>query len=366
MKLTAQVKLQPTPEQATALLDTLERANAAANEISRIAWDTQEFRHYRLHASVYHPIRQSSGLTAQVVVRLEAKVTDAYKLDKKRQRVFRPHGAISYDARILRWYDDSVSIWTTAGRQRIPFVCDTRAGQLLATQQGESDLVYRDGAWYLFATCHIEEPLCSEPTGFLGVDLGIINIAVDSAGHIYSGGQVNGLRRRYRRLRARLQGKGTRAAKRLLRKRRRKEARFATLTNHVISKRIVATAKAQGCGIALEHLQGIRNRVTVRKRQRATLHSWAFFQLRQFLTYKARLAGLPVVLVDPRNTSRTCPLCGCIDKKNRATQSQFLCITCGYAAHADCNAAENIRRAACKPAILDGNSRELLVESHQL
>jgi putative transposase len=305
-------------------------------------------------------------LAAQVVVRLEAKVTDAYKLDQKRQRVFQPHGAISYDDRILRWYPDSVSIWTTAGRQRIPFMADAHARKLLATQQGESDLVYRDGQWFLFATCNVEEPPPIAAADFLGVDLGVVNVAVDSAGHIYSGGRVNGLRRRHRRLRARLQAKGTRAAKRLLHQRRRKESRFATHTNHVISKRIVATAKAQGCGIALENLQGIRRRVTARKRQRATLHSWAFFQLRQVVTYKARRAGLPVVLVDPRNTSRTCPRCGCIDQKNRATQSQFLCITCGYAAHADCNAAENIRRAACKPAILDGNSRELLVESLQL
>lgn len=366
MKLTAQVKLHPTPEQATTLLTTLERANAAANEISRRAWDAQEFSHFRLHRLVYHSIRQSSRLAAQVVVRLEAKVTDAYKLDKKRQRVFQPHGAISYDERILRWYAHNVSIWTIAGRQRIPFVCDARARKLLATQQGESDLVYRDGQWFLFATCNVEEPLPIESADFLGVDLGVVNVAVDSTGNIYSGGRVNGLRRRHRRLRAKLQAKGTRATKRLLRKRRSRESRFATHTNHVIAKRIVATAKAQGCGIALENLQGIRSRVTVRKRQRATVHSWAFFQLRQFLTYKARLAGLPVVLVDPRNTSRTCPRCGCMDKKNRATQSQFLCITCGYAAHADCNAAENIRRAACKPAILDGNSRELLVESPRL
>jgi IS605 OrfB family transposase len=298
MKLTAQVKLHPTPEQATALLTTLERANTAANDISRRAWAAQEFRQFRLHRLVYQPIRGSSGLAAQVVVRLEAKVADAYKLDQQRPRVFRPHGAISYDPRILRWYADRVSIWTVAGRQRIPFVGDARARQLLATQQGESDLVYREGQWFLFATCTVEEPPPIEPDRFLGVDLGIVNIAADSAGHIYSGGQVNGLRRRHRRLRARLQAKGTRAAKQLLRQRRRKESRFATHTNHVISKRIVATAKAQGCGIALENLQGIRRRVTARKRQRATLHSWAFFQLRQFLTYKARLAGLPVVLVD--------------------------------------------------------------------
>jgi len=354
MKLTAAVKLQPTPEQAHALLDTLVRANAAANEISRIAWAAQEFGHYKLHHLAYHPVRTASGLAAQVVVRLEAKVTDAYKLDRTRQRFFSKHGAISYDDRILRWLPDRVSIWTTTGRQHIPFVCDARARKLLETQQGESDLVYRHGQWYLYATVNVEEPPPGEPNGFLGVDLGIVNIATDSAGNVYSGGQVNGLRRRHRRLRAKLQAKGTRAARRLLRKRRRKEARFATWVNHNLSKRIVATAKAQDCGIALENLTGIRQRITVSHGQRATWHSWSFYQLRQFLTYKARLAGVPLVLVDPRNTSRTCPACGCINKKNRPTQSQFLCTQCGFAGLADYIAAGNIaRRAACKPALLN-------------
>lgn len=122
---------------------------------------------------------------------------------------------------------------------------------------------------------------------------------------------------------------------------------------YVISKRIVATAKALNQGIALENLQGIRDRVRLRSSQRATLHSWAFYQLRQYITYKAALAGMVVVAVDPRNTSRQCARCDYIDKANRRTQSQFLCVSCGCASNADFNAALNIRRRAeCKPAIL--------------
>ena len=251
-----------------------------------------------------------------------------------------------------------VSIWTTSGRQFVPFVADERNRTLLCSRLGETDLLYRDGEWYLYATCNVAEPAPSVPTDYLGVDLGVVNIAVDSSGTIYSGAQLRGLRHRQRRLRAKLQSKGTRAAKRLLQKRRRKEARFAAWVNHTISKRIVATAKAHGLGIALEDLKGIRERITVRSGQhgqRATLHSWSFHQLRQFLTYKARLGGVQLVLVDPRNTSRTCPGCGCIDKKNRPSQSEFKCVSCGLAGLADQIAAENIRRAACKPAILSGS-----------
>ncbi len=116
--------------------------------------------------------------------------------------------------------------------------------------------------------------------------------------------------------------------------------------NHCISKQLVASAQGTGRGIALEDLTGIRRRVSVPRRQRATLHSWAFHQLRAFLEYKARRAGVLVVAVDPRNTSRTCPTCGHIDKQNRISQAVFCCTRCGHAGPADHLAAETIRRAA--------------------
>jgi IS605 OrfB family transposase len=346
MKLTVTVKLQPTPEQVDALRQTLLAANAAANAISAYAWKEQTFGQYQLHKLLYYPIRATSGLSAQVVVRLFAKVADAYKLDHKRQRVFRPLGSIAFDERILSWGRDTVSIWTVAGRQRIPFLCDERARRLLTAQQGETDLIYRDGQWYLATTVNYTEPPPGEADDLLGVDLGITNIATDSDGHIYSGKQVNGLRRRHARLRAKLQRKGTRAAKRLLHKRRRKETRFASWVNHNLSKKLVTHAKDTQRAIALEDLKGIRVRITVRKAQRRIHHSWAFYQLRSFIEYKARMVGVPVVLVDPRNTSRTCPAYGCIDKANRPSQSKFLCVQCGFAGLADHIAAMNIRSRA--------------------
>ncbi|PSR24045.1 MAG: hypothetical protein C7B45_00005, partial [Sulfobacillus acidophilus] len=160
----------------------------------------------------------------------------------------------------------------------------------------------------------VPEPPPPAPDDWLGVDLGIVNLASDSDGQTYSGGQVNGLWKRQATLRQRWQKKGTKSAKRLLKKRRRKEQRFATNENHRIAKQLVTTAQDTRRGIALEDLTGIRDRITVQKAQRRRQHSWAFDQLRAFIVYKAALAGVPVVLVDPRNTSRTCPQCGLIDR----------------------------------------------------
>lgn len=353
MKLIAQVQLKTSPEQTRSLRDTLKRANAAANAISDYAWVHETFRTFALHRALYYDIKARFDLTAQVVIRSLSKVSDAYKLDKRTKRNFRPLGAIAYDDRILRWYSDSVSIWTVDGRQRISFVCGERQRLMLATRQGESDLVYQDGRFYLLATCNIEAPPPGTPDDWLGVDLGVVNIATTSDGDAMSGAAVNGLRHRHRRLRRKLQVKGTRGARRLLHRRSRKESRFARHINHEISKRIVATAKGTGRGIALENLKGIRERVSARKPQRAALHSWSFGQLRTHIEYKARRAGVMVALVDPRNTSRTCPSCGHCEKGNRQTQSQFLCRSCNFSGLADHIAAIIIgRRAECNAAIL--------------
>jgi putative transposase len=131
-----------------------------------------------------------------------------------------------------------------------------------------------------------------------------------------------------------------------LKRRSRKEKRFAKDVNHQIAKELVERAKDTGRGIALEELKGIRDRVTVRRAQRRQHSSWAFSDLRFKIEYKARLHGVPVVFADPRNPSRTCSICGCIDKHNRKDQATFLCVACGFSAYADTNAATVIGRKA--------------------
>jgi len=348
MKLIAQVKLLPDARQSDSLRRTLEIVNEACNYVSERAWQTRTWHAYGLHKLLYYEVKERFGLSAQVVVRLLAKVADAYKLDRKTKRTFRATGAITYDDRILRWYVDksAVSIWTVEGRMRIPFVCGKRQRELLKTRQGESDLLLFRDTFFMSATCNVEEPEPIDVEGVLGIDLGIVNLAVDSDGEMHSSSQVNNARQRHRRLRAKLQHKGTKSARRRLRQLSGKESRFSKWVNHNVSKRIVTKAQDTKQAIALENLEGISQRVTVRKPQRATLHSWSFLQLRQFVTYKAKRVGIPVALVDPRNTSRTCPVCGHIDKHNRPSQSVFTCTRCGFAGLADHIAAINIGRRA--------------------
>ena len=356
MLYTLKIRLYPSPEQAEQLLRTMEFFNAACNFISQIAFENKTFGKIALQKLCYYQVRAEFKLSAQMVVRAIGKVAESYSDKKKResQHTFKPHGAIVYDDRILTVKSgDTVSILTLDGRIFVPMaVCEYHTSIInnALRIRGQADLGYIDGKFYLFLVVELPDKPENVREGFLGVDLGIAKIATTSDGKFYSGSKVKNIRRRYFRLRQRLQAKGTKSIKRKLKQRRRKESRFATDVNHCISKRLVEVAKGTKRAIVLEDLKGIRERAkkgtrkTVCKTMRQALSSWSFYQLRQFIEYKARAAGVLVIYVDPRNTSRTCSKCGHIDKKSRKDQEHFVCTACGHTLNADINAALNIAR----------------------
>ena len=369
----------PTQEQTAALRATLRTCNEAASWLSGAMYTGQVRGRYWAQKRFYAGLKRRFGLSAQPTIRVIGKVADAYTTLKAnidtgnygppgsrgRKRVaespirFRADAAQPFDGRCLSWQipdavdgrEATVSIWTTHGRLKgIRVMAAARDLVLLRTRRiGETDLIYRDGNWFLYATVEAPEtPLTDPVNGFLGVDLGIVNIATSSDGHRAAGARLNRYRKRQMRLRARLQAKRTSSARRLLKKRRRKEARFAADLNHQISKRIVAEAQRTRRGIAVEQLAGIRARVRLRKPQRAAVHSWAFAQLGAFIAYKAKQAGVAFVEVDPAYTSQMCHACGWVDKRNRRSQSDFWCGRCGFVGHADHNAAINIAARGVK------------------
>lgn len=158
MKLTTAIKLLPDKEQSEALQDTLRTVNDAANYVSEVAWEHRSFGRYKLRALTYYEVKERFSLTAQFAGNVSRKVSDSYRLDRNTKRTFKPLGAIAYDDRLLSWKPESVSIWTINGREKMPFVCDERAREMLRNRRGESDLVYRDGKFFLLATVEVDEP----------------------------------------------------------------------------------------------------------------------------------------------------------------------------------------------------------------
>lgn len=348
MKLTAQIKLLPSDEQADSLLRALERANEACQYISDYAHESGEHSKYKLQDAVYHDVRERFDLSAQMTVRALGKVADAYKTNPDSHNQFDIRGGFPYDSRILSFYTDrqEVSIWTLDGREKINYEVGENHRALLEQDKGEADLIYRDGMFFLLVSCQMPTANMSDEDveaidGYLGVDRGVNNIATTSDGDNWTSDQIDDRRRWYQDRRDTLQSVGTRSAKRELQRLSGKQARFQRDTNHTISKRLVNKAKARSSAIVLEDLSGVQERTTVRHSQRARHNNWSFSQLRQFIEYKALIAGVPVKYVDPAYTSQTCSDCGHCDSKNR-NGSSFQCRECGHSMDADKNAARNI------------------------
>lgn len=322
MKLTLKIKLLPTDEQADLLLETIQETNAACNAISDVAWSKRIFNNFKLHHEVYHPYRATFKLSSQCLIRAIAKVADAYKLDKKTMRTFRPLGGIAYDSRIMTYKPDNiVSLWCIGGRQKIKFVCHNPA--YLPYIKGEADLVYKKGKFYLSQTIDVPEEDISDVEDFIGVDFGLTTLVSTSDGIEHSADWINQYREKRQKVRSSIQRKGTRSSKKLLKRLSGKERTTATILNHTISKSIVQSAKEQGKGIAIEDLTNIRFTSKRRnKKFRTKLGRWSFWQLRSFLKYKSLLNGVQLVVVEPAYTSQTCSCCKHIGKR---TNKVFKC-----------------------------------------
>ncbi len=341
-------------EHEAALQETQKAFNAAASWIASVCWQEGITNTNTAHHRVYGQTRSRFGLGAQLAVCARAKAVEALKATRVKKSEtcphFGPRGSVRYDARTYRLMSlDRVSLNTLQGRAICRLILGNRQHDMLIDRTwkiGGADLIWRRGTYYLNITQRKDPPEETETGDMLGIDLGIVSLATDSEGETFSGAHVKVVRERYHQRRQLLQKVGTRSAKRRLKKMSGREKRFQKDTNHVISKALVHKA-AQSCkALALEDLTGIRERVTVRHENRYERHSWAFSQLRMFLRYKAAWAGVPVRVIDPRNTSRTCSQCGHCEKANRQSQSSFQCQQCGFCLHADLNAAINISRVA--------------------
>ena len=249
VKTVVQVKLLPTPRQESALAATLHACNEAAGFVSRIAFERNVMSRNELQKLSYREIKDQFGLSAQPAVRVVKKVVDAYTAlraniragnlggERSRRRIkaeskpiaFRGQAAQPFDDRCLSWQLDArtVSIWTTAGRlKNIPFTGSPSQLQTLREhRRGESDLMFRDGRWFLVATCEIPEKPQFEPVDWLGVDRGITNLATTSDLDNFQGRRLQRYRRWHARKRTELQVRRTKSATRRLKRRTRREAR---------------------------------------------------------------------------------------------------------------------------------------------
>jgi putative transposase len=354
MQRTISIRIETTPEQDSILFRTLEGCRDCFNAVAEHGWENRVWNGVTLHKATYYDLRADHpALPSQLVISSRMKATEAVKsafaLLKKGKKVGAPHterGSVRYDARTYRMEVEKglVGLSTVEGRIKFPFHLHDHGKRWLdrATGFDSADLVRRPSGWWLNVVVTIDAPEIASSGHVVGIDLGINRPAVLSNGIFLGQKRWKEIEQRYFRLRRKLQSKGSQSAKRHLKKIRRRQARFRKDCDHVLSKRIVQSVEP-GSIIVFENLTDIRSRTKQRgRKQRRRHHAWSYRQLRTFTTYKAEEVGSEVVGVDPRHTSQRCSRCGFVHKRNRPTQSVFLCLSCGYEVNADWNASRNV------------------------
>lgn len=296
----------------------------------------------KLHHLCYREARMRfPNLQSSVIQTIRDTASEALKaLKLGRRPKKRKYSALRYNLRTFSVRGDTVSFSLIGGRHRSQVVVPEFQQPIWRNGKPQAATLCFDGKqFWLHVVFQVPdiEPL---PEGeVLGVDRGLLNLAVSSDGRFFSSKRVRAYQRRMLFNKRGLQSKRhSRSARRRLKKTRRREQRFQRDVNHCVTKKIVATAATV---FVLEDLSKIR--VKSRRKGRnwnQRFNRWAFFQFEQFLRYKAAAVGKRVELVDARYTSQICSVCGTIGMRHR---SQFSCPRCGHREHSDLNAAKNIR-----------------------
>lgn len=385
--ITIKIKIKPQSIfDFKALALSMEQYREACNEVSKFMFNHGfEMSQAKLNRALYHQLRTDYGLKAQmaqsvirtVVARYRTVKTQLaqhpYRYNSGKQDQFgddiwqsaprdlgwlwRPINFKRPQLDLQRSRDWSVkanhimSINTVHGRIKVPFTCQGFDQYLDDTWKfGMAKVLQSGDKWYMHisATKELPDYVKESSRHVVGIDRGLrfLATAYDEQGKtkFFHGQEVIRKRRKFKKLRAQLQAKGTKSAKRRLKKIGQRENRWMTDINHQLSKTLVDHYGPHTLFV-LENLVNVRfSTEKVAKNKRYEQVSWAFFQLGQFLTYKARLNSSEVVQVSAKYTSQRCPKCGRIWKNNRKHDYHlYVCDRCGYKSNDDRIGAMNIQ-----------------------
>jgi len=351
MKLTRTIKLKlDIPE--IEILSTVQAYTKAYNLICQQGWQDSDYNAISLHHKTYKTVREQFNLPSQLAISARTKATESLKSVRskiiKKKKATQPVSkqcSIRYDKNsITIWFDkEKISLLTIDGRKKYPIQIPDYFKQYITWNKCSTELFIRNHTVFLNIVVSTEKTNIPTNDHYVGIDRGIKKIAVTSEKQFYSGSEIKRITDKYEKLKSKLQSKGTKSAKRHLKKLSKKVNRYRRDVNHCIAKQIVDSINP-GSTVILEELTGIRQNVRLRKKQRTEVHKWNFYQFEQFLKYKAEEKGIQIEYVSARYTSQKCSKCSHISRSNRKNQSQFKCIKCSYQLNADLNAAFNIKQ----------------------
>lgn len=379
---TIKLRIYVTPEQEMLFRQMTEQYRQACNFVSQYIFDNQFNMAYQsLNKKLYSDLRKLFGLKSQLAQSSIKTAISRYKTIKQQlfqnpyrykdengnwQRItktlewlwkpvlFRRPQADLVRNRDYSFVDDGqvLSINTLGKRTKCTFEGEHFSEYLDGSYDlGTAKLVELKGLWYLHipVTKIVEDFQNEHVRHVVGIDRGLrfLTVSYDEQGktEFVSGRKIATKRHKFQEVRKQLQSKGTKAAKRRLKAISGRENRWMSDMNHQISKTLVQKY-GKDTLFVLEDLTGVsfeENNLSQNAKRNYDLRSWAFYQLEQFLTYKAHENRSEVLKVSARYTSQRCPKCGTIHKGSRDHHKHLYSCQCGYKSNDDRIGAMNIQ-----------------------
>lgn len=371
--ITSKIQIYPTTEQIESLTQTMLQVRKALNCVSKYIFENNCLNQRKINECTYYHLRETYGLKSQMAQSVMKTAIAKYKTNKSNGHDFSlvNFKNLEYDLVWNRDYslvDGVFSINSLSGRLKIPF--ETKGMEKFfdgSYSFGTAKLVYKFNKYFLHIPMakDYQQATLFEVNKIVGIDLGINFLATthDSDGEtsFFKGRHIKSKRGQYKILRKQLQKLGTKSAKRKIKSIGSRENRYVSDVNHAITKALVDKYGSNTLFV-LEDLTGVRNATEkVHIDNRYTSVSWAFYQFRQLLEYKAMMNGSMVITVDPRFTSQQCPKCGHIEKANRDKKKHvFKCKNCSYQSNDDRIGAMNLWRKGIE--YIEANSKEEATE----
>ena len=337
MKKTITIKI--TPERKEDLLKTMEQYSSIYKAHTEWAIENKTYSKQKAHEALYFLCRNNfSELPSALIQCARDNALESVKSNKFKKTTPKKYATLRYDQRTVTLRGHQLTLSSIGKRQKTIISIPEYFKSIFDSWQFTGlQLSYRKGVFWGHLNYEKQSPDKMKNEKIIGVDRGIHNIVSTSDGDNFSGRVIRGSRRKHLYNRKNLQAKGTRSSKRRLCLLSGKEKRFSKQMNHIVSNWLLLQ---EADTFVLEDLSKIRKRRGKHANKR--ISDWSFFQLEQFLDYKADSLGKNIEFVDARYTSQKCNCCGHTAKNNR-TKSLFVCKNCGYTEHADINAAKNIR-----------------------
>ena len=317
--------------------------NKAVQDCIDIGWEMKTFNKSELHENSYRLLRKAyTSLQSSLVQCARDQASDILKRSgfERGKPIKRLDGSIRYNARTYtpKINQGTISISTIEGRKKFQITIPKHFKKYASGTVRGMVLVKRDGFFLVKLAVEIDDKQFKyKKIRTLGIDCGINKIAVCSDNTFYASKHLKRRKGEFFYLRRKLQQRGTRSARRLLKKISGRENRFVADVNHQISKAIV---NSKYNTFVFEKLSVRKNRKLGRKFNKK-LGSWSFRQLQRFVEYKAIDKGNQVAFVNPAYTSQTCSVCAATQKSFRHG-NLFSCSKCGLNLDADLNASRNI------------------------